>query len=190
MNPKQTSKLSKFTNFFITYKEYHHNKSNNIIHLITVPLIAFTIFALFQYIPIRLFFKNTLYEINFCSIFYYYNVIIFLYVDYFAGSLTILWTFTFLVLGKIIYIESIKKNFFDKYFYCLLFLHIISWIVQFIGHGVYEKRAPAVKENVFLFRNPFFFVTVEVLKFFGWKKKEFEIAEEIVVKRIQVFREN
>jgi len=27
-------------------------------------------------------------------------------------------------------------------------VHVGSWIVQFIGHGVFEKRSPALKDNI------------------------------------------
>jgi 2-hydroxy fatty acid dioxygenase len=27
-------------------------------------------------------------------------------------------------------------------------VHVASWIIQFIGHGVFEKRSPAIKDNL------------------------------------------
>lgn len=45
-----------------------------------------------------------------------------------------------------------------------------SWIAQFIGHGVYEGRAPALLDNLVqaLFLAPFF-VWMEVLFAFGYR---------------------
>ncbi|KAI0319488.1 hypothetical protein OF83DRAFT_1110126 [Amylostereum chailletii] len=54
-------------------------------------------------------------------------------------------------------------------------LNILSWIAQFIGHGVAEKRAPAVTDNVAaaLFLAPFF-VHIEILFFFGYRRELYE----------------
>ncbi|KAF9967268.1 hypothetical protein BGZ70_010145 [Mortierella alpina] len=58
-------------------------------------------------------------------------------------------------------------------------IHIVAWIAQFIGHGVYEKRAPKLTENLLqaLVLAPYF-VVYEVLFFFGYRpqlKKELDV---------------
>lgn len=49
-------------------------------------------------------------------------------------------------------------------------VHIVSWIAQFIGHGVYEGRAPALLDNLFqaIFLAPLF-VWLEGLFAFGYR---------------------
>lgn len=49
-------------------------------------------------------------------------------------------------------------------------VQLCSWIGQFIGHGVYEKRAPALFDNLVqaLFLAPLF-VWLEVLFMFGYR---------------------
>ncbi|KAG0047838.1 hypothetical protein BGZ83_007195 [Gryganskiella cystojenkinii] len=51
-----------------------------------------------------------------------------------------------------------------------LYVHVIAWIAQFIGHGVYEKRAPKLLDNLLqaLVLAPYF-VVYEVLFFFGYR---------------------
>ncbi len=51
-----------------------------------------------------------------------------------------------------------------------LALFTISWIAQFVGHGVFERRAPALLDNLVqaLFLAPFF-VWMEVLFLFGYR---------------------
>ncbi|KAF2859137.1 DUF962-domain-containing protein [Piedraia hortae CBS 480.64] len=51
-----------------------------------------------------------------------------------------------------------------------LTVHIVCWIAQFIGHGVYEGRAPALLDNLVqaIFLAPFF-VWLEILFFFGYR---------------------
>lgn len=54
--------------------------------------------------------------------------------------------------------------------YWALGLHITSWVAQFIGHGVFEGRAPALLDNLVqaLFLAPFF-VWMEILFIFGYR---------------------
>ena len=49
-----------------------------------------------------------------------------------------------------------------------LAVHVVCWILQFIGHGVFEGRAPALLDNLFqaLFMAPIF-VLIEVLMSLG-----------------------
>ncbi|CRL24744.1 unnamed protein product [Penicillium camemberti] len=64
-------------------------------------------------------------------------------------------------------------------------IHIVSWLAQFIGHGVFEKRAPALLDNLVqaLLLAPLF-VWMEVLFFFGYRselKKRFEKGVELEI---------
>ena len=49
-------------------------------------------------------------------------------------------------------------------------LHIVCWIAQFVGHGKYEGRAPALLDNLVqaIFLAPFF-VWMEILFFLGYR---------------------
>ena len=49
-------------------------------------------------------------------------------------------------------------------------LFVASWIAQFVGHGVFEGRAPALLDNLMqaLFLAPFF-VWMEILFFLGYR---------------------
>lgn len=71
--------------------------------------------------------------------------------------------------------------------YVGLTVHIFSWLAQFVGHGVFEGRAPALLDNLVqaFFLAPFF-VWLEVLFAFGYRpelkarldqKVEVEIAK-------------
>lgn len=71
-----------------------------------------------------------------------------------------------------------------------LAVHVVCWILQFIGHGVYEGRAPALLDNLFqaLFMAPIF-VFVEVLMGVGLLSdfKREALAE--TSRRVAAFRE-
>ncbi|ONH70170.1 hypothetical protein BON22_0629 [Cyberlindnera fabianii] len=53
----------------------------------------------------------------------------------------------------------------------MVWIFIVAWIVQFIGHGVFEKRAPALLDNLVqaLVLAPYF-VLFEGLFLIGWRK--------------------
>ena len=54
--------------------------------------------------------------------------------------------------------------------YIAIGVHIFSWIAQFIGHGRYEGRAPALLDNIVqaVFLAPLF-VWIEFLFLFGYR---------------------
>jgi uncharacterized membrane protein YGL010W len=68
-------------------------------------------------------------------------------------------------------------------------LHLVSWIAQFVGHGKYEGRKPALVDNIAqaLFLAPLF-VWYEVLFKLGFYKrlqKEVEVGIEEEVRKIK-----
>jgi 2-hydroxy fatty acid dioxygenase len=66
-------------------------------------------------------------------------------------------------------------------------VHVVSWIAQFIGHGKFEGRAPALLDNLVqaFFLAPFF-VWFEILFYFGYRpelKSRLDKAVEVEVKK-------
>ena len=61
---------------------------------------------------------------------------------------------------------------FEIWTFCV-YCQIVGWASQLIGHGLFEKRAPALKTNVlFIFLAPFF-VMFEVLYYgLGYKNNQ------------------
>jgi len=53
-----------------------------------------------------------------------------------------------------------------------LAVHIVAWVIQFIGHGVFEKRAPALLDSLdqALLTAPLF-VLMEVAFFLGYRQE-------------------
>jgi uncharacterized membrane protein YGL010W len=65
-------------------------------------------------------------------------------------------------------------------------VQIVAWIAQFVGHGVYEGRAPALLDNLVqaLVLAPFF-VFMEALFHFGYRPELQKRVSEAVEKEIQ-----
>ena len=68
------------------------------------------------------------------------------------------------------YANHLTSTYGAKANYIALFVHIVSWLLQFVGHGQFEGRAPALLDNLVqaLFLAPFF-VWFEVLFWFGYR---------------------
>lgn len=66
---------------------------------------------------------------------------------------------------------------------------VIAWILQFVGHGKFEGRAPALLDNLMqaLLLAPLF-VWLELLFFFGYRKELQQRVEKQVEKNIAKFR--
>ncbi|KAJ1956649.1 hypothetical protein GGI12_005253 [Dipsacomyces acuminosporus] len=162
---------------FVKYGEYHANRINVAIHMVFVPTILWTLVALGTYlIPGKLFtypapiagllslipgpapleVLSTLVLLGY-SIFY-------IVLDKVAGLLFLPILYTIVVTSQQYIMSSpgaLKVT---------VALNIVSWIVQFIGHGVFEKRAPALVDNIgqALVMAPFF-VFLEVLFALGYR---------------------
>lgn len=68
-------------------------------------------------------------------------------------------------------------------------VHIFSWIAQFIGHGVFEGRAPALLDNLVqaIFLAPFF-VWLEILFAFGYRPELKARLDQSVEKEIARYK--
>lgn len=66
---------------------------------------------------------------------------------------------------------------------------LLAWILQFIGHGKFEGRAPALLDNLMqaLLLAPLF-VWLELLFFFGYRKELQQRVEKQVEKNIAQFK--
>lgn len=74
--------------------------------------------------------------------------------------------------------------------YYAIGVHVVAWIAQFIGHGKFEGRAPALLDNIVqaLFLAPFF-VWLEVLFHFGYRPELKSRIDTAVEQNLKKFRE-
>ena len=73
--------------------------------------------------------------------------------------------------------------------YVAIGVHIVSWLVQFVGHGVFEGRAPALLDNLIqaIFLAPFF-VWLEILFAFGYRPELKSRLDKAIQKEIAKFK--
>lgn len=68
-------------------------------------------------------------------------------------------------------------------------IQVVTWVAQFIGHGAFERRAPALLDNlVQAFLLAPLFVWMEILFFFGYRPELKARYDESVQKEIAAFR--
>lgn len=94
-----------------------------------------------------------------------------------------------LLIGGTAYLNYLTMTYGAIVTYWALGIHVASWIFQFIGHGAYEGRAPALLDNLFqsLFLAPLF-VFLEYLFIFGYRPELQRRVEEGVQKKIAEFK--
>lgn len=148
---------------FSFYGSYHSNPINVAIHIIFVWPILFTaliilyftppIFSLSQTHPILVFNLGFLFTV-FYALFY-------ASLDIKAGSFVAFLTFLAWISSSFV-ANSLG---YDLAWKIVLASQLICWTGQFIGHGVFEKRAPALLDNLAqAFLMAPFFVVLEILQ--------------------------
>ncbi|KAK0347431.1 hypothetical protein LTR91_007267 [Friedmanniomyces endolithicus] len=75
-----------------------------------------------------------------------------------------------LLLGGTAYANHLTTTYGMKANNVAIGVHVLSWLAQFVGHGVFEGRAPALLDNLVqaIFLAPFF-VWMEILFTFGYR---------------------
>jgi len=94
-----------------------------------------------------------------------------------------------LLLGGTAYANRLTSTYGMKANYIAIGIHIVSWLAQFIGHGVFEGRAPALLDNLVqaIFLAPFF-VWLEVLFMFGYRPELKSRLDSAVQQEITKFK--
>ena len=121
------------------YKKYHQNYENKLIHVFSIPLIAFSLSVLLSnIIPFKV--LGIKIKANFLLLSFY--LLLYSTMDpifFYPMGLFLYLIFSFSELFKIF-----VKNY---YFYAFI-IHCISWILQFSGHYLFEGNKPALLDSL------------------------------------------
>ena len=162
---------------FIFYASYHNHPVNVAIHLFCIWNIVWSGLALQHYAPAFMDAPAVLTKIpllgmpiNIAMITTLIYVVTYVLMDPIAGTVGALlmlylnqWTGQLVTAGAPVMGLPLWQ--------AVLAFHLCMWIVQFIGHGVFEGRAPALLDSwdQALITAPLF-VILEVFFFFGYRK--------------------
>ncbi|KAJ7122732.1 hypothetical protein C8R44DRAFT_621499 [Mycena epipterygia] len=154
------------------YGAYHSNRINIIIHVICVPLLlckSFQVMAAQIPIPAfvpaihHTFSDHLVFDLNYSAI----HAVLYL-AYYFALEPVAALLYTPQLILSLLTATAYSHS--GSHLTQAGLLHAFSWVAQFLGHGVAEKRAPALLDNVIgaVVLAPFF-VHLEVLFALGYR---------------------
>jgi uncharacterized membrane protein YGL010W len=172
----------------VFYGAYHHNSVNVAIHIICVPIILVSGFAMATYTGTLIETPSWLtipyLDLNLGTIAAAMYATLYLLLEPAAGS--VLAAFC---LGMTALTNYLKADNPALTFKVALGAHVVSWIAQFVGHGAFEGRAPALLDNLVqaLFLAPMF-VWLEVLFALGYRPELNARVQKKVEVEIQKFR--
>jgi uncharacterized membrane protein YGL010W len=157
-----------FKRVFSSYGSYHNDPTNKAIHVVCVPLILVSLFHLLQHV-------TPVWVISGCEVDLPVLLALLTCLAYSSclrlpGLLA--WAYFYLaLLSRSQFLAFPDK---DLHLYLAAAVHALSWVLQFIGHGVFEGRKPALLDNVFQVFSAPLFVIAEVLFMLGWNHKEYQ----------------
>ncbi|KAF5807228.1 putative 2-hydroxy-palmitic acid dioxygenase Mpo1 [Helianthus annuus] len=153
---------------FSFYGAYHSNPVNIFIHMLFVWPILFTSLVILYFTPtlVHVSLPNNL-VLNYGFLFTLIYAGFYVCLDVKAGSLAGLMCFVCWVFGSFL----AQHLGFSLAWKVVLAAQLFCWTGQFIGHGVFEKRAPALLDNLTqAFLMAPFFVLLEALQMaFGYE---------------------
>ncbi|RDL38325.1 Uncharacterized protein BP5553_02665 [Venustampulla echinocandica] len=170
------------------YGAYHHNPVNIAIHMTCVPLILAASILLGTNSPILIPLPTWLtvpnLPLNFGTIGAIFYSGFYILLEPVAGSVLLP-----VIMGWTAYSNHLTSAYGSSANTAGIVVEIVAWIAQFVGHGVYEGRAPALLDNLVqaLVLAPFF-VFMEFLFMLGYRPELQKRVNEGVDKEIKKFK--
>ncbi|KAI1104158.1 DUF962-domain-containing protein [Jackrogersella minutella] len=153
------------------YGAYHRNSVNIAIHMICVPLILFSGFALAAntgtLIPLPKALTIPHLDLNLGTLAAFTWGGLYVLLEPVAGTILAL-----ICLGAASFTNSAVSENPTSTNKIALTVHVVCWLLQFLGHGAFEGRAPALLDNLTqaIFLAPLF-VWLEFLFKFGYRRE-------------------
>ncbi|CRK13133.1 2-hydroxy-palmitic acid dioxygenase mpo1 like protein [Verticillium longisporum] len=170
------------------YGAYHHNSVNIAIHMCCVPLILYSGFLLATntgtLIPLPSWLTAPYLELNLGTLAAITWGALYVLLEPVAGTLLAIISLAVTAYGNSLRIENPTTT-----NQAALITHVVCWIFQFIGHGAFEKRAPALLDNLVqaIFLAPLF-VWLEFLFLLGYRQELKARVDKAVEKEIAKFK--
>ena len=115
------------------YAEHHRAGGNKLCHMLGIPLIIAGLLGMTLEIP---HFRLGGFEADWAMVLVAVAAVVYLWLDARLGAAMI-------AADVVLYLMARRIN-----WQVALGAFVVGWIFQFIGHGVYEKRAPAFSKNL------------------------------------------
>ena len=135
------------SSYYLFYKKYHQNKINKIIHLFCIPMIVWSFCVILHnfnnYSEIS-YYDQVLLKVNisFASLISFFYLLFYTFIDYKV------FIPMFFYLGTIF----VSSYYFNQYVInsiaYAIYVNLFSWIMQFIGHFIFEGNRPALLDSI------------------------------------------
>jgi uncharacterized membrane protein YGL010W len=160
--------------FFVSYGQYHNDMVNKLIHMVCIPSIVFTLTTLLQFTPWYMNFdgseNQTLLTVNAPMLVICTLCLLYVNVEKVSGLVSTMVYGLGYLYGRSLYLVAVENGTTSTFWNISMAIQIVAWVMQFVGHGVFEGRKPALMDNLLLTLVAPDFVTIEILFAFGWKK--------------------
>ncbi|PVU87873.1 hypothetical protein BB559_005853 [Furculomyces boomerangus] len=180
---------------YVKYGEYHSNPINVISHQIFVPSIMWSTLGFlsltgpYMDVPsflLPLFGPSLLsVEMNLATILCLTYIVYYLSLDFVAAL--IYTPLMLLMLSTSFFVMNNAQNPLT----IMTVVFVVSWAVQVAGHFVFEKRAPALLDNLLqAFAMAPFFVFLEILFKFGYRPEFHKEVNALIADKVRIFHES
>lgn len=171
------------------YGAYHHNRVNVAVHIVCVPPILLTAFLLLTNtpaVPLPSWLSVPNLPLNAGTAAAALYSTLYVLMEPVAGAVL-----APLLLGATAFANHLTSTYGATANYWAGAINIVCWIAQFIGHGKFEGRAPALLDNLVqaIFLAPFF-VWFEILFACGYRPELKGRIDQAVEQDIQKFRKS
>lgn len=147
---------------YAAYGKYHSHPVNILIHICFVPTLLITAMSLARHLPIGKDDPTSLTQVHVGFVFLAMCLGLYLYIEPLGGIVATLLYVPGYIYGNYLYITLGASH-----LQTIALVHAFSWVIQFIGHGVFENRRPALFDNILLTMAAPLFVILEVMFFLG-----------------------
>ncbi|KAI5950025.1 hypothetical protein KGF57_004535 [Candida theae] len=173
----------------IFYRSYHFNSTNVKIHLVCIPIILLS--AITFLTPVGLPFISTSPSVNVGIVSAWLYGLYYISLDWKVGipAASIVIGYGHFIGNYYRSLSATTSPTSSQFIHYAIAAHAFAWIAQFYGHGVHEKRAPALLDNLLqaLVLAPFF-VAFEVAFFLGFRRDLAKKMDNEAGKRVREFR--
>lgn len=160
------------------YSAYHRHPMNRVIHFIFVPAIVWTLMVWLDLVPLGINVGGADITLAFVGV----GVLLLWYLMLdFALGVAATTVFTVLLVSAIVLNETYGAATAST---IAAIVFVASWVFQFVGHGVWEKRRPALMDNLFQILVAPMFLIAETAFAFGFRKQLEKAVEAEMAKHL------
>ncbi|KAL2003912.1 hypothetical protein VTN02DRAFT_1608 [Thermoascus thermophilus] len=170
------------------YGAYHHNPVNVAIHITCVPILLISFILLATNTPALVTLPDALQykylPLNLGTIVAFIYSTVYILLEPVAGGIL-----APLLIAATAYVNYLTSTYPPTISYWAAGIHVVSWLAQFVGHGKFEGRAPALLDNLIqAFLLAPLFVWMEILFSLGYRPELKSRLDKAVEEEIAKFR--